>query len=292
VVTRPRHPQVRLMGIALDNLDAREALDRISADLAQGRGGWGITPNLDIVRRMVVDPAYRELLSPATLRLADGMPLVWASRVQRTPLKERVAGSDLIWTLSARAAHEGRSVYFLGGNPGAAQTAAAKLKELHPSLIVAGIDCPPIGFEHDEAYMAGLRERLLATAPDICFVALGAPKQDRVIRALFPLLPRTWFLGIGISFSFVAGEVKRAPRWMRASGLEWVHRMAQEPRRLAKRYLLEGVPFAARLFASALLARFRGVPEPGEQEGEPRLTPTVREPAELGAPAAGTSEAG
>jgi N-acetylglucosaminyldiphosphoundecaprenol N-acetyl-beta-D-mannosaminyltransferase len=267
-------------------------MDRISSDLAQGRGGWAITPNLDIVRRMVVDPAYRELLSPATLRLADGMPLVWASRVQRTPLKERVAGSDLIWSLSARAAEEGRSIYFLGGNPGAAAAAAAKLKELHPALIVAGIDCPPIGFESDERYMSGLRERLIAAAPDICFVALGAPKQDRVIRGLFPLLPRTWFLGIGISFSFVAGEVKRAPRWMRAAGLEWAHRMAQEPRRLARRYLLEGVPFAARLMLSAVLNRFRGVPEADAPECERGLTAMVREPAELGTSAAGTSEAG
>jgi N-acetylglucosaminyldiphosphoundecaprenol N-acetyl-beta-D-mannosaminyltransferase len=280
------------MGIALDNLDAREAMDRISADLAAGRGGWAITPNLDIARRMVSDAAYRDLLSPATLRLADGMPLVWASRVQRTPLKERVAGSDLIWSLSARAAEEGRSVFFLGGNPGAAVAAAAKLKELHPALLVAGVECPPIGFEQDSGYMAALRERLIAAAPDICFVALGAPKQDRVIRSLFPLLPRTWFLGIGISFSFVAGEVKRAPRWMRASGLEWLHRMIQEPRRLARRYLLEGVPFAVRLFVSALVARFRGVREPVTPDSERVLTPVVREPAELGATAAGTSDTG
>jgi N-acetylglucosaminyldiphosphoundecaprenol N-acetyl-beta-D-mannosaminyltransferase len=276
------------MSVPLDNLDGREALDRISEDLAAGRGGWVITPNLDILRRMVTDAGYRELLAAATLRLADGMPLVWAARVQRTPLKERVAGSDLIWTLSARAAQEGRSIYFLGGNPGAAAAAAAKLQGLHPALKVAGIECPPIGFEKDEAYMSGLRERLAAASPDICFVALGAPKQDRVIRSLLPLLPRTWFLGIGISFSFVSGEVKRAPRWMRAAGLEWVHRMVQEPRRLARRYLLEGLPFAGRLMASAVRARFRGV-EAGPERG---LTQVVREPAELGATAAGTSETG
>jgi N-acetylglucosaminyldiphosphoundecaprenol N-acetyl-beta-D-mannosaminyltransferase len=280
------------MGIALDNVDAREALDRIFEDLAHHRGGWATTPNLDIVRRMVTDPQYRDLLAPATLRLADGMPLVWASRLQRTPLKERVAGSDLIWSLSARAAQEGRSVFFLGGNPGAATAAAAKLKSLHPALRVAGVECPPMGFEKDEVYMRSLRQRLAEAEPDICYVALGAPKQDRVIRMLLPDLPATWFLGIGISFSFVTGEVKRAPRWMRAAGLEWTHRMAQEPRRLAKRYLIDGLPFAARLMGSALVARFRGVPESPLTQVELALTPQVREPAELAAPATGTSDTG
>lgn len=249
---------VRLLGVPLDNLTAAETIDRIMTDVAAGRGGWVMTPNLDIVRVLASDREYAELCEPATLRVADGMPLIWASRLQRTPLPERVAGSDLIWTLTARAAALGRSVFFLGGNPGAAEAAGARLRELNPSLRIAGAECPPMGFEKDEAYMAGLEQRLAAASPDICFVALGMPKQDRVIRRLLPLMPRTWFLGIGISFSFVSGEVRRAPSWMRAMGLEWVHRLIQEPRRLAKRYLVHGIPFAARLLLASAMAGVRG----------------------------------
>jgi N-acetylglucosaminyldiphosphoundecaprenol N-acetyl-beta-D-mannosaminyltransferase len=93
--------------------------------------------------------------------------------------------------------------------------------------------------------------------PDILLVGLGSPKQEQLIRALRPHLPATWMVGVGISFSFVAGEIKRAPVWMRKAGVEWVHRLAQEPRRLAKRYLVHDLPFAVRLFTHAAIARFR-----------------------------------
>jgi N-acetylglucosaminyldiphosphoundecaprenol N-acetyl-beta-D-mannosaminyltransferase len=247
--------QVRLLGIPLDNLTAEETLDRIFTDLQDGRGGWVVTPNLDILRQLVRNQEFRQITATATLRVPDGMPLIWASRFQGTPLKARVAGSDLIWSICARAAREGRSVFFLGGNPGAAELASVKLSELSPGLRIAGIECPPLGFEKDPSYMAGLRERLTATRPDVCLVALSTPKQDRLIRDLLPLLPATWFLGIGISFSFVAGEVKRAPRWMQRIGAEWLHRLVQEPRRLGKRYLVDGLPFALRLLSSSCLSR-------------------------------------
>jgi N-acetylglucosaminyldiphosphoundecaprenol N-acetyl-beta-D-mannosaminyltransferase len=105
--------------------------------------------------------------------------------------------------------------------------------------------------------MRNLEQRLIAVSPDIMYVALGCPKQERVAARLRLSLPRTWFLGVGISFSFVSGEVKRAPAWMRKAGLEWFHRMMQEPGRLAKRYLVDGLPFAARLFWVSWLRGWR-----------------------------------
>lgn len=250
-------PQIHLRGIAIHQVTQAEAIDHIIASLEAGIGGWVLTPNLDIHRRLCRDPEFSDLCEGATLRLADGMPLIWASRLRGTPLVERVAGSDLMMPLAARAAAEGRSVFLLGGNPGAAEGAAQRLLAESPSLRIAGTECPPFGFEEDKTYLETLRRQLLQAAPDIIFVGLGSPKQERLIRELRELLPRAWFLGVGITLSFIAGEVRRAPVWMRKCGLEWSHRLIQEPRRLGRRYLVDGAPAAGMLFGVSLRERFR-----------------------------------
>ncbi len=258
-------PTIRLLGIEINRIDSEGACDQILAELAAGRGGWVITPNLDILRRLVREAAFREECADASLRLADGMPLVWASRLQGTPLPERVAGSDLIGRLSERAAGAGRTVFLLGGNPGSAEGAAGVLQGRSPSLRIAGMHCPAYGFENDPAALEEIDRTLAAASPDIVFVGLGSPKQERLIRRLRRVLPRAWFLGIGVSFSFTAGEIDRAPKWMRRIGLEWSHRLFKEPGRLWKRYLLHGLPFAARLLMTSFASRFRSpVRQPGE----------------------------
>jgi N-acetylglucosaminyldiphosphoundecaprenol N-acetyl-beta-D-mannosaminyltransferase len=248
---------VRLLEVGIDALREGEVVDHVLGALARGDGGWIVTPNLDHLRRLVNDPSFRELCAGADLVVADGMPLVWASRLQGTPLPERVAGSNLIFSLTAAAAQSGHSVFFLGGDPGTAETASARLRERHPTLRVAGVYCPPLGFERDPALLSELRAVLARSAPDVVWVALGSPKQERLIRDLRCVLPRSWWLGVGISFSFVSGAVRRAPRWAQVLGLEWLHRLVQEPRRLFRRYLIDGLPFAVRLFAGALRARGR-----------------------------------
>lgn len=165
----------------------------------------------------------------------------------------------MIYSLTAAAAEAGLSVFFLGGNPGAADRTAAILSERNSGLKVAGTLCPPIGFEKDEKQMEAIRSRLIATEPGIVYVGLGFPKQERLIQQLRADLPRAWFLGIGISFSFVSGEVKRAPIYMQRLGLEWFHRLTQEPGRLFKRYLVHGLPFAGRLFIRSIGDRYRAI---------------------------------
>ena len=246
-------PEIRLRGVPVHVLTLEQAADLIISRLQAGLGGWVVTPNLDILRRATRDAEFRRLYDATTLRLADGMPLVWASRLQGTPLPGRAAGSDLIFTLAGRAARAGASLFLLGGNPGTAERAAGELVERYPGLRIAGMECPPMGFERDERNLHALAQRLQAARPDIVMVALGSPKQERLIEFLRVSLPGAWFLGLGISFSFVAGEVRRAPRWMRGIGLEWVHRLSQEPRRLARRYLIDGLPFALRLLASSAM---------------------------------------
>lgn len=255
-------PPIRLLGVELDAVTLSGAIDRIGGALAAGQGGWVITPNLDILRRLVREKDAASLCAGTTLRLADGMPLVWASRLRGTPLPERVAGSDLIWGLCQRAAADGRTVFLLGGNPGSADAAAAELIRRSPGLRVVGTECPPMGFEQDTGYLPLLRERLARVSPDIVFVGLGFPKQERLIAQLRPGLPGAWFLGVGVTFSFVSGQIRRAPNWMRVTGLEWVHRLAQEPGRLAKRYLVHGVPFGVVLLVASMLERVRGPVRP------------------------------
>jgi len=240
-------PLVDICGVKLAALTESQTVDQIMHRLDAGHGGWVITPNLDILRRISRDDGFRALAQQADLLVADGMPLVWASRLQHTPLPERVAGSSLTSTLTAAAATHGRSVFFVGGEEGAAEDAACVLRKQHPSLRIAGHCCPPLGFEKDALEMRKLREALLPTRPDIVYVALGCPKQEHLIATLRPELPNTWWLGVGISFSFLCGRVHRAPQWMQKAGMEWVHRLVQEPRRLARRYLVDDMPFAVRL---------------------------------------------
>jgi N-acetylglucosaminyldiphosphoundecaprenol N-acetyl-beta-D-mannosaminyltransferase len=246
-----RLPVIELAGVELHAITERQTIDHIMAELDDGRGGVVVTPNLDYVRRCNRDLQFHAMVSEADLAVADGMPLIWASRLAGTPLPERVAGSNLISTLNAAAARRGKTVFFLGGNPGAADGAVAVLKSRHPDLQVLGTHFPPFGFDKNPKMWADMCEVLIRTAPDIVFVALGAPKQEVTIAKLQPLLPNAWWVGVGNSFSFLAGQVQRAPRWMQVTGLEWVHRLCQEPSKLWKRYLVSGVPFAMGLLASA-----------------------------------------
>jgi len=251
-------PCVWLRGVRLHAVTEQQTIEHILRGLAEGRGGVVMTPNLDHMRRCIRDLSFSAMLDEAELVIADGMPLVWASRLQGTPLPQRVAGSDLILSLSGAASKQNRSVFLLGGLPHSAETAAGVLRGRFPELKVMGHHCPPVGFENDHAEMALIISKLAAARPDIVYVALGSPKQERVIAMLRRLLPGAWWLGVGMSFSFLAGDIRRAPRWMQRMGLEWVHRLGQEPRRLFKRYVLLGIPFAVALLMESVWRRTMG----------------------------------
>jgi len=255
-VALPPPPRTVAVGpLRIASLTASECVAHVLRELAAGRGGWLLTANLDHLRLCERDPDYLRLCRNASLVVADGMPLVWASRLQRTPLPERVAGSDLIGELCAAIARTGRGVYLLGGPPGDAEAAARALRERIPGLRVCGIAAPAPGFERDPGAQAGVLADVRDARPDLVFVALSKPNQERQIARLRSELPRAWFVGVGITFSFLAGRVRRAPAWMQHSGLEWLHRLAQEPRRLSRRYLVDGVPLGLKLLGNAALRR-------------------------------------
>lgn len=244
---------VELMGVAFDAVRAEGVLDSINQGLDARTGGWIVTPNLDILRRISADRKLEVMVGRADIVVADGMPLVWASRLRRTPLPERVAGSDLARTVPELAARRGATVFLLGGNDGTADEAAGRLRRQFPRLNVVGALCPAFGFEADERQLSVIDAAISDARPDIVLVCLGFPKQERLIERLRRAHPDAWYLGLGISLSFLSGDQRRAPAWMQKAGLEWAHRLAQEPRRLARRYLLDGPPFLVRLLGRSLL---------------------------------------
>jgi exopolysaccharide biosynthesis WecB/TagA/CpsF family protein len=253
---RDLHMQrISLMSIPIDLVTEWEVVARILAEIRRGRGGWVVTPNLDHLRVLSRQPSLLRIANEANLLIADGMPLVWASRLQGTPLPARVPGSDLILSLTAAAAQAGLSVFLLGGSTGTAEAAVPILKRRFPGLRVAGVLCPPMGFDDDPAQMIEIFSTVVAARPDIVYSCFGFPKQEWVIQQLRQGLPATWFLGLGGSLSMITGELPRAPGWMRKTGLEWMHRMALEPRRLFKRYIVQDLPFAARLFSNSIKYR-------------------------------------
>jgi N-acetylglucosaminyldiphosphoundecaprenol N-acetyl-beta-D-mannosaminyltransferase len=253
--------RVDLDGTGFDRITEVEVVAVVRESLAAGRGGRIITPNIDILRRVRTRERVRVHLDDADLVVADGMPLVWASKLSGTPLPERVAGSSLIWSLSAGLGRDRRSICVVGGHPATAERpdgaarAARELADQCPGLRIAGSVCPERGFEKSPRAYAEFCPAVAGARPDLVFVGLGFPKQEKVITRLRSYLPRAWFIGCGAAVNFVAGDIGRAPRWMQRTGLEWAHRLGTEPRRLAGRYLKHDAPYAMKLLAGAAAKR-------------------------------------
>jgi len=247
--------------VEIDHVSEQQARRRILDALSVGQGGNVVTVNLDHLVRCRRQSNYRDLVARASLVVADGMPLVWASRIQGTPLPERVAGSTMSLNLGEDLGRAGKRLFLLGGNPGVAEEAAVVLIDQYPGLFIAGTHCPPFGFEENPGAMEAIRNALRTAQPDVVYVALGSPKQEKLIdrlRAEMPELSGAWWLGVGISLSFITGEIERAPLWMQRVGLEWAYRLAQEPKRLFRRYLIDGIPSACLLLTRSAMHRFGG----------------------------------
>jgi N-acetylglucosaminyldiphosphoundecaprenol N-acetyl-beta-D-mannosaminyltransferase len=245
--------RVWMAGICIDALTERQLIDQVIASTAVGRGGWIVTPNVNFMRRVASDVELQNLLAGATLRVADGMPLLWASRLARAPKLERIPGSELIYSLAAAAAHHDRSIYIIGGGEGSAERAGVNLGEHAPGLRVVGAEGPWMSAAVTDEEIEPIIARLEQADPDIVFVGLGFPKQERFIAKCRERLPATWFLGCGQAVNFAAGEETRAPLWMQRSGLEWVHRLLSEPRRLLGRYLGD-IPFAVAVLCVSMIS--------------------------------------
>jgi N-acetylglucosaminyldiphosphoundecaprenol N-acetyl-beta-D-mannosaminyltransferase len=250
---------VSLLGVRLVPWTEEQTVEHVIGRLSSrepDRGGWIVTANVDILRQLVTDCSARCAVDGATVGVADGMPLVWAGKLQATPLPERVTGASLLDSLSCAACKAGCSIYLLGGEAGVAERAGGQLADRYPGLRVTGWS-PPVGLETMAKGLDQIRARLRAAEPGIVFCAFGFPKQERLIGKLIADFPNVWFLGCGGSFNFAAGRIDRAPIWMQRAGLEWLHRLIREPRRMFRRYVVNDIPFALRLLSASTVARLR-----------------------------------
>jgi N-acetylglucosaminyldiphosphoundecaprenol N-acetyl-beta-D-mannosaminyltransferase len=243
-----------VMGVGIDCVTQRDVVEHVLENLELGKGGRIVTPNVDILRQVVQHQALRPLVQSAELVIADGAPVVWASHLQGTPLPERIAGATMMLSLTDAAARSDRSVFLLGGPPGAAEQAAKNLRASHRDLS-CGWHYPPYGFERSKPAIEALVYSLADSQPDIVFCGFGFPKQERLMARLHELFPKTWFCGAGAAISFAAGDLTRAPEVLQRMGLEWLHRLVHEPRHLFIRYVVHDVPFTLLLLGDALRRR-------------------------------------
>lgn len=236
---------VLVAGIPIDDVTMAEAVDRVAMFVEEGRFSGRThqiaTVNVDFVVNGCGDPELGSILQRADLTIPDGMPVVWASKLFGRPVRERVAGADLVPELAALSAQHDYSMMLFGSAPGVAESVATTLAARHPGLRIIGYGGPMFdkGNEIDDEVLDVVR----TAAPDILCVALGHPKQEYWIDAYRDKLDVPVLIGVGGSLDFIAGTKSRAPVWIREIGLEWLHRLATEPRRLARRYARDFVQF-------------------------------------------------
>jgi len=250
---RPTRDRAPLCGTLLDRVTLAEAASKLARFAASARLHQVVAVNLDCLRIAQRDDAFRQTINEADLAVADGMPLVWASRLGDSPLPERVTGNSLLEKSCELSAATGAGIFLLGSRPGIADAAARAIATRYPGAVVAGAYSPPFG-PLSPREDREIVDRVNRSGARILIVALGAPRQDNWIREHRNDLKVGLAFGVGCGLDLLAGLVPRAPIWMQQAGLEWLHRFRLEPGRLWRRYFVNDTPMFARLLAESVRA--------------------------------------
>ncbi|HEB35561.1 MAG TPA: glycosyltransferase [Candidatus Aminicenantes bacterium] len=235
--------RIELFEIGIDNISMEETFNVIEQLIKKKKPSLVVTPNVHHINILKNDDEFKKIYRQASMALPDSTPLIWASKLLGTPLKEKVAGSDLLPSFCKIAARKRYELFFLGSGPSIAKKAANILTKKYPGLKIVGTYSPPFGFENDEDENRKIVAMIKKCTPDVLFVGLGPPKQEKWIWRYKDEINVPVSIAVGASFDFVAGNVKRAPKWMQHIGFEWFFRLCQEPRRLWKRYLVGNIMF-------------------------------------------------
>lgn len=231
--------RVEIMGCFVDNLSMAETLQTIDGFVQSGESHQHGAVNVDKLVKASKDPLLREIINACALISADGMPVVWASRLLGKPLKARVTGIDLFTALLQRACEKGWRVYLLGAREDVLSSVVAILEKQMPALKIAGYRN---GYWRPEEE-AEVVERIAACRSDLLFVAISSPKKEQFLGKNQAQMKIPFAMGVGGTFDVVAGKVTRAPLWMQNWGLEWFYRFLQEPTRMFRRYFIDGLRF-------------------------------------------------
>ena len=233
--------RIPFLNTYLDNLNAEEAKQIIDGYIQEGGSRYVVSPNSDIVVKMQKDPELKAICDNADLILTDGMMLVKIARYLKKPIKERVCMTDFVWDIFDLSVARGYKVFLLGGREQVLARAVEKIKESYPKLQIAGSYAPPLGFETDSVQLERTISRIKSSNADILIVFLGCPKQEKFIYQNREMYQVPVSITMGGCVDFIAGEVKRAPKWMQKSGLEWFYRFLQEPKRMFRRYFIDDI---------------------------------------------------
>ncbi len=256
------YKSVSILGAQIADLSMAEALDAIDAFVADGSPHVVITANVDHLMQLRRDAAFRRAYERADLVTCDSIPLKWALSFLGQPVKERVAGADMLFTIAKRAVARRYRLFYLGAAPGIAAAAAALMTKRYPGLNIVGTYAPPIMPLEELIAHEETRRRIREAKPDILFAAFGAPKQELWLAAVRDEVGVPVAIGVGAALDFAAGAVKRAPRWVQSIGAEWLWRLLQEPRRLWRRYLFVDTRFIFCVLQMKIRGTGRGESKP------------------------------
>lgn len=245
---------VHLFGLDLWPLDFGQATGLLTRAASGGAAKVVVTPNVDHLVRLSRDPGFKALYAQADYLFADGMPVVWASRLLGHPLPARVTGADLFVALCRHSAASGQRVFVLGGRPGQEPELLRRYAQVFPGLDVV-VCCPSMGFDPEGDEAEAVLRRIQAERPAFIFVCLGFGKQERWALRHAHRLGSGLLVCVGAAQEFALGLKQRAPRWMQRSGLEWLWRLASDPAHLWRRYLVQGPLFLGLLWREWRLPR-------------------------------------
>jgi N-acetylglucosaminyldiphosphoundecaprenol N-acetyl-beta-D-mannosaminyltransferase len=260
----PTKSRANVLGVGVHAIDLPAAASIIESALHERRKGYVCVTSVHGVMEAQRDPKFRDILNHALLVTPDGMPTVWVGRLQGNSTMKRVFGPDLMLEVCRRSAGTGTRHFLYGGNPGIADELAERLRHWFPGITVMGTFTPPFRALEPSEQMA-LEEQMNAASPDIVWVGLSTPKQEKFMAANFQRLPCKIMIGVGAAFDLHTGRVKDAPQWIKDAGLQWAHRLCQEPGRLWKRYLVNNSAFLAALTLQLTgLRHYSLPPDPAE----------------------------
>ena len=232
--------RITLMGCQIDNLSMEDTLVKVEGFIQTGRPHQHVVVNVDKLVKASRDESLRRVINDCALVNADGMPVVWASRLLGKPLKERVAGIDLFEALMRRAAEKGWRVFLLGAREDVVLAVRDAYQDKYPQMLFAGWRN---GYWNGEQEEAEVVEQIRASRADLLFVAISSPKKEIFLGRHQAAMKIPFAMGVGGTFDVAIGRIRRAPRWMQRWGLEWLFRFMQEPRRLFRRYFIDDMAF-------------------------------------------------